>query len=276
MLARSPNIQPEQGELVWSKIPEFAMAYNGYSVVIPYVEHYLNKVMREVKDNHCADNPSLAGDLGVFIQQEAAHARTHVQFNKRMYEAGYEGLKPLVEQLVAELKEQREKRSLAFNTAYCAGFESIATYDSRYLFEECDEYFEGADPHGANLLLWHVAEEFEHRAVCHNAFAAVSGNYFMRIYGLLYAFWHVGGTFVRAEQLILEHHFKGMTEQERRRSSARSKSLFWRQLRYVAPRMLRIFLPGYNPARLKFPPRMKAALEFFQSADPISQRFRLV
>jgi uncharacterized protein len=275
MQARSPDIQPEQGELVWSKIPEFAMAYNGYSVVIPYVEHYLNKVMREVKDNHCADDPALASDLGVFIQQEAAHARTHMQFNKRMYDAGYEGLKPLVEQLVAELREQREKRSLAFNTAYCAGFESIATYDSRYLFEECDEYFEGADPHGANLLLWHVAEEFEHRAVCHNAFAAVSGNYFIRIYGLLYAFWHVGGTFMRAEQLILEHHFKNMTEEERRQSCARSKSLFWRQLRYVAPRMLRIFLPGYNPARLKLPPRMKAALEFFQSADPISQRFML-
>ena len=56
----------------------------------------------------------------------------------------------------------RAKRSLAFNVGYCGGFENAATFSSKYLLERCDSDFAGADPGGANLFLWHVAEEFEH------------------------------------------------------------------------------------------------------------------
>jgi uncharacterized protein len=272
MHPRNPGIQLDEGELIWSKIPEFSMAFNGYSVVIPYVEHYLNAVMNKTKSDHCHDNPKLAEELSVFIKQETFHSRYHMRFNQRMFDAGYEGLKELIEDVVAELKELRETRSLAFNLAYCTGFESIATFDAKYLWTECDEYFEGAEPTGANLLLWHVAEEFEHRAVCHDAFMQVSGNYFTRIYGLLYAFIHIGGFFMKAEHLILEHHQKDMTEQERKASKKRSKKIFWRQLRYVAPRMLRIFLPWYNPAQVKVPKRVANALSFFDNSGPINNR----
>lgn len=268
---RAPDIQPEEGPLIWSKIPEFSMAYNGYSVVIPYVEYYLNKVMNRVRQECCADKPELKGALTAFVRQEINHARYHVRYNQRMFDAVAE-LKPLIDQLVAELKLQRETKSLAFNAAYCAGFESIATFDSVYLHEQCDQYFAGADPHGANLLLWHVAEEFEHRTVCHDAFDAVSGNYFTRIHGLLYAFWHIGGTFMRAEDIVWKHYTRDLSAAEKKASSRLSKSLFWRQLRYVAPRMLRILLPWYNPAQVAVPPRIQAALEFYQAAGPIAQR----
>jgi predicted metal-dependent hydrolase len=275
MHVREPDISPQSGSLVWSKVPEFSLAYNGYSVVIPYVEYYLNAVMKRVRQQYAATNPGLGAELAVFIKQETNHSRYHIRFNQRMFDAGIEGLKPLVDRLVSDLKLQLQTKSLAFNVAYCAGFESIATYDSRYIYEQCDELFEGADPHGANLLLWHVAEEFEHRCVCHDAFRAVSGNYVTRIHGLFYAFWHVGGAFVRAEQLVLDHHIKDLPESERRESLRRSKSLFWRQLRYVAPRMLKILLPWYDPGRLRVPRRIQAALDLFRSGDPITQRIPL-
>lgn len=271
MHVRAPDIRPDEGPLVWSKIPEFSIAYNGYSVVIPYVEYYLNAIMNKVRAEHCSDDPALKELIGTFVKQEINHAQYHVRYNQRMFDLIPE-LKPLVDQVVADLKGQRETRSLAFNAAYCAGFESIATFDARYIHEECDAYFEGADPHGANLLLWHVAEEFEHRSVCHDVFHAVSGNYFTRIHGLLYAFWHIGGAFLRAEGIVLNHYLKDMPEEERTRTLCRSKSLFWRQLRYVAPRMLRILLPGYSPAKLPVPSRIQAALDYFRSTDPIRER----
>ena len=271
MYVRAPDIRPQEGPLMWSKTPEFCMAYNAYSVVIPYVEYYLNNIMNQVRKKHCADNPELAEALTTFVQQETNHARYHVRFNQLMFDAGIEGLKELVDALVADLKQFADKRSLAFNTGYCAGFESIATYDARYLFEQCDEYFEGAGQ-GANLLLWHVAEEFEHRAVCHDAFHAVSGRYFLRIYALFFAFWHVGGAFVRAEELVLKHYTKNLPEQEQRQVLRRSQSLFWRQIRYVAPRMLKILSPWYNPARLRVPRRIQTALDKFRTADPITAR----
>ena len=271
MHVRTPDIAPDQGAMIWSAIPEFALAYNGYSVVIPYVEYYLNNTMNQVRRDFGKNDPALDDDLRIFIRQEIHHSRYHNSFNKRMFDLEIDGLRELVERITADLRQQSETRSLAFNAAYCAGFESIATFDSKYLYERCDRFFEGADPHGANLLLWHVAEEFEHRAVCHNAFAAVSGNYFQRMHGLLYAFWHIGGAFLQAEKLVLEHYQKNLSAAERKTSTRRSKKLFWRQLRYVAPRMLRIFVPGYHPARVAVPHQIQRALDRFNSAEPIRE-----
>ncbi|HKT72130.1 MAG TPA: metal-dependent hydrolase [Steroidobacteraceae bacterium] len=269
MQVRTPDIGLGEGPLLWSKIPEFAIAYNGYSVVIPVVEHYLNSIMNRVRKEAGGIDPELADALEIFIDQETQHSKYHVRFNKRMFDEGIEGLKPLMDRMVADLRKQRETKSLAFNVAYCAGFESIATYDAIYIYTQCDRFLEGADPRGANLLLWHVAEEFEHRSVCHDAFQAVSGNYFRRVSTLLYAFWHVGGAFVQAEDLVLAHYRKRMSPEEVKASERISKRLFWRQLRYVAPRMLKILLPWYNPARLPTPQRMHRALQVLAGEAPI-------
>ena len=272
MYVRTPDIRPDEGPLIWSKVPEFALTYNGYSVVIPYVEYYLNSVIKQVRKDHCAGNPALAQELDVFIRQEATHAQYHARFNKRMFEQGIEGLKPVADRMVADLKSQRERRSLAFNVAYCVGFECIATFACIYIHEHCDEYFQGADPHGANLLLWHVAEEFEHRAVCHDAFRQISGNYFVRVGVLLYAFLHVWGAFKRSGDLILRDHTRGMPAAERRASRQRYRAIYWRQMLYVIPRMLKILVPFYHPARLRGSRRIEAALEAYRSADFLGDR----
>jgi predicted metal-dependent hydrolase len=269
MHIRTPDIGPDQGTMIWSKIPEFSLAYNGYSVVIPHVEYYLNNTMNQVRRDYGKTNPQLDDELKIFIRQEIHHSRYHNQFNKRMFDCGIEGLQELVNRVSDDLKKLSETRSFAFNVAYCAGFESIATFDSKYLYERCDQFFEDADPHGANLLLWHVAEEFEHRCVCHDAFVAVSGSYFVRMHGLLYAFWHIGGAFLQAEELVLKHYHKTLSKPEQRKSRHQSKALFWRQIRYVGPRMLRILVPGYHPRKVKVSARIQRALDEFRAAGPI-------
>src|SRR5215475_6596217 len=127
MYVRTPAIRPDEGPLVWSKVREFSIAYCGYSAVIPYVEYYLNSIMSQVRREYCADKPELKQALDTFIKQETWHSKYHARFNDRLFEEGIEGLKPLIDRMVSELKTQRETRSLAFNAAYCAGFESIAT-----------------------------------------------------------------------------------------------------------------------------------------------------
>ena len=270
MDVRAPDFPVDEGPLLWSRTPEFAMAYNAYSVVIPYVEYYLNSILNKVRSEACADKPALKEELGLFIKQEINHSRYHVRFNQRMFDEQIEGLKPLVERVTADLKKFRETRSLAFNVAYCAGFESIATFDALRLHTACDDLFAGGDPRSANLILWHVAEEFEHRATCHEAFAAVSGNYFLRIYGLVFAFIHVGSAFLESERLVFAHYLKQMTPEQRQRAQAQQQKLFRRQMLFLAPRMLQIFLPFYNPARVRMPERIRKALNFFGSKLPIA------
>jgi uncharacterized protein len=271
MQVRTPNIGLETGPLLWSSPPEFSMTYVGASTVIPYVEFFLNSVMKDIATNHCAAHPQLKSELAIFIKQETAHAKYHHQFNRRVFETIPE-LKAVADGMTADLKAMREKRSIAFCAAYCAGFETIATYDAKYLYEHCQEFFAGADPHGANLLLWHVAEEFEHRAVCLNAFAALSGNYLRRVIGALYAFWHVGGAFLRAEKVVQEHYRRNLSEGDRQVSQRRSKHLFRRHLRYLVPGILRVLVPGYDAAKVAVPDRIAAALKFFETVEPIHRQ----
>jgi predicted metal-dependent hydrolase len=268
-----PDIAPEDGPLIWSKVPEFALMYNGYSAVIPYVEYYLNGIMNRVRKEACADQPALAATLATFVEQETQHSQYHVRFNQRLFAEGIDGLQAHVDRLVGDVRTLRRTRPLAWNAAYCAGFESIATFAARYLHEACDAYFEGADPHGANLLLWHVAEEYEHRAVCHDACLVVSRNWFSRMWTLLYAFWHVGSALTIGGNLVVQHYQKGLPPAERKASERRARALFWRQVRYVAPRMLRIFLPWYHPAQLRDCARIDAALAYFGAPGPIRSRF---
>jgi uncharacterized protein len=273
LVARRPGIQAESGPLVWSKVPEFSMAYVGSSAVIPYVEFYLNKTMRRVMSEHCANDPRLKADLETFIDQETQHAKYHHRFNKRLF-TEIPALKALTAELAETLEAMFKTRSLAFNAGYCEGFECIATYDAIYLHENCDEYFEGADPDGANLILWHVTEEFEHRAVCHDAFKKVTRNYFMRVWMTLYTAIHLTKFFNRAQSIVHEHFTKNLSAQEKEESKRRMKRLARRRVFFLLPRVWRVLLPGYSPDELSIPPRIRSAMEFFKNEQPITEVFR--
>lgn len=275
LTVRKPDIWAERSPLVWSRVPEFALFWNGCSAVIPYVEHYLNNVINEVRGEIGERDPALKAELDAFIRQEANHAQYHVKFNKLLEDAGIDALKAHIDKVVEELRVQRSKRSLAFNLAYCAGFENTATFTARYLLERCDAYFEGAEPMAANLILWHVAEEFEHRAVCHDALAAVSGSYIMRIAGFAWSFWHINRSFNAAAAIIMAKYRESMSPAEIRASKRRHRQLMWRQFRYQLPRMLRLLRPGFDPARLHVPPRVVRALDFFKAQGPIAENFSM-
>lgn len=276
MLSRRPDIDLPATPRVWTRIPEFSLYNDGSSVCVPYYEHYLNNVAKEVRDSHCDDRPDLKEMLDVFIRQESTHARYHAAFNQRMMGNGNPELQAIVDELVADLRRLRKKRSLAFNMAFCAGFENTATFSSIYLFQHCNDLFEGADPGGANLFLWHVAEEFEHRSVCHEAFRAISGNYFIRVAGLAFSFWHVGRSFNRAAAVVMRQWRETVPPEERRASIRRHKRLARRQMLFILPRLLFLLRPGFDPARLKVPAKIRAALDYFAGQGPITEHFNRV
>lgn len=269
LTARTPSINLEKAEIIWSRIPEFALFFNASGAAIPNVEHFLNNVINEVRGVVAASDPGLAQELELFIRQETNHTIYHNAFNKRMFAAGFAGLKPVLRQIAEELRELRKTKSLAFCAAYCAGFENAATFSAQYLIDGCEDLFEGAEPNGANLILWHVAEEFEHRSVCHDAFHAVSGSYFLRIWGLLYAFWHINCSFARCRKVILTQFRHGMTEGERKRSEKRHRKVLLRQAIYMLPRVLLLFNPSFHPSKLKVSRRVERALEMFSRTSPI-------
>ncbi|HUD31353.1 MAG TPA: metal-dependent hydrolase [Novosphingobium sp.] len=273
MEVRKPDIVLEDAVVVWSRTPEVALFFNAMSAVIPYVEHYLNNVVNEVRTTHTEADPALRITLDEFIRQETEHSKLHARFNKHLFDAGYGELKPLLRQISSELQSIRSRHSLAFNAAYCAGFENSATFSAAYLLGPGLHLFKGADPAGANLILWHVAEEFEHRAVCHEAFHAVSGSYFLRLWGLAYAFVHVNYSFKRAGDVIFRIHRQGMSRSEVRASKRRFRRFLLGQLGYMVPRMLQLLHPRFDPARLAVPATIHAALDHFGQEGPLSGNY---
>ncbi len=269
LVARTPSLDIDKADIVWSRIPEFALFFNATGAAIPNVEHFLNNVINEIRQLVKVSDPALASELVLFIEQESNHTAYHNRFNKRMFEGGYADLKPVLRQIARELHELRKNQSLAFCAAYCAGFENAATFSAQYLLEGCEDLFEGAEPNGANLTLWHVAEEFEHRAVCHDAFHAVSGSYFLRIWGLAYAFWHINHSFARCRKVILEVYRKDMNTAERKASERRHRKILLRQAVHMLPRVLSLFSPYFHPSRIKPTARVVQALELFVGAKPV-------
>ena len=273
LTVRKPDIARSDADVNWSPVPEFAHILNGASVVIPYVENYLNNVMNEVRRDCCESDPALAEEISLFIRQEAMHSRYHAAFNKLMFDTGYDGLQSVIDRTVADLQRQRVRRSLAFNVAYCAGFETTATFSACYLLEHCDAMFKGGDAYGANLLQWHVAEEFEHRTTCHRALHAVRGGYLLRIAGFLYSFWHINVLFSSAAAVILDTYRAQMTPAQVKASRRAVNRIKRRQLFHMLPGLARLVLPGYDPADIAVPEKMRQALDFFGSRKPIMASF---
>lgn len=270
---RKPVFDLPATPLIWSRVPEFSIYSNGSSICIPYYEHYLNNVAKAVRDEHTGDRPKLREQLDDFIRQEATHARYHNEFNRRILGTGNLELEMIIAELIASLQRMRKERSLAYNMAFCAGFENTATFSAIYLFQHCDDLFEGADPNGANLFLWHVAEEFEHRSVCHDAFMAASGNYFTRIAALAHSFRHIGSFFDRAAAVLLRQYQAGLSEAERTESQKRHRQLMRRQMAFVLPRLRHLLSPRFHPSRLAVPPKIAEALEHFAGRELITSHY---
>ncbi len=70
MILRKPKLPTDTGDIIWSRVPEFALYWNGASAVIPYVEFYLNNVMHEVRAVVVDVNPALADELSQFIAKD--------------------------------------------------------------------------------------------------------------------------------------------------------------------------------------------------------------
>jgi predicted metal-dependent hydrolase len=260
MIPRNMRIDFTGVELHWSKSnPAYATATNGGSVGATAFEPYLNRVMAWARDTLGGKNPALHRDINLFIAQEGHHYRVHRAFNKVLYET-YPRVKEFEDELAEALRVQFETRSLEYNLAYCVGFENFACYVSKFIFARALPDFAGANNRMATLWLWHMAEEFEHRAACSDALRAITRNYFVRIRGFLVFLRQVLAWQTRLVDYVLEVDRATMTPEERAASIRLKKRNDRAFARYAFPRMIQIFLPFYDPRGQKAPQALHDAL----------------
>lgn len=238
-----PGVPP-----VWNPTQrEWSHMVNGASLAMPYLEPFLNHTLREASDQ--LDNADLAADVRGFIGQEAQHYTQHRRYNEMLKANGYPELAAVEATFAADYRALA-RRSLPWRLAYAAGFETMTAGITEWLLGDRDRLFRGADPTVTSLVLWHMVEETEHKTVAFDVFNAVSGNYLLRVLGLLHGSLHVGFMSRRAYVAMLKKD--GCWHDLR--SRLRLWSMVVRFLVRAGSAMVRALHPRHHPDQVEDPP----------------------
>lgn len=260
LVVRWPVFKFEEADIIWPENPEVSVEYNAMSTSAPIVEPWLNRVMVKCRKAISDDRPDLKKDIDDFVQQESNHYRMHEEYNAAVREAGFVVPEEWQDESHADYRALLKDKSINWLSSYCAGFENFTLFQARWLFETAPDFCREGNGI-SEVMMWHLAEEYEHRSVCHDVYANISGNYFLRIYGLIYSFFHLNGHLQRRIKYFLEQYREGMTPEERKASIKREKAFNRRYLKWALPRMFQIMIPFYDPGRAKAHPRLQHALK---------------
>lgn len=233
--------------------PEESCFFLAFSLLLPYLEPYLIRTMKEAKP--LVRDEKLLDDLAKFNAQEGQHFRQHAKFNQVIRSKGFPQLAGLEQALSDDYHRFSREKPLKFNLAYAEGFEAFTTATARFSFEQG---LDGMHPALRDLFTWHLVEEFEHRTVAFDVYDQVVGDYFYRLRVGLFAQWHMlrwcnrtARYLMRSTPALVERYGGAAGRRMRARRQLR---LFARNL---LPKVLPTYLPGYTPHAIRMPEGMQ-------------------
>ena len=248
MIVRRPEFNFEDSERIWLPAnPAFAYELNGGSLVLPYLEPYLIRVMRQAREALGDRLPSLRRDIDLFNGQEANHFKLHARYNQ-MLRARYDGIEELEAEIEADFARMLREESLEFNLGYSAGFETTGMITAQLYFGD-EASLEGADPATAGLWAWHLAEEYEHRCVAFEVFRAFGGTWRERIRMFFYQNRHLRSFGGRAARLMREQDERAGRLVLQPQAIRRMQRLGRRQALTGAWLLGRALLPWHDPRK---------------------------
>ena len=242
--------------------PEQSYLMIGLSLLLPYLEPYLIRTMKEAKKQ--IRDPQLIDDLERFSAQEGQHYRQHMLLNDSIRLQGFPKLAEFEKILDADYRRFSKTRSLRFNLAYAEGFEALTTASARFSFER------GVDPNMhpsvEALFQWHLIEELEHRTVAFDVYDHVCGGYAYRLVAGLYAQWHMGSFIRRVTRYMLEADPEAVERcggeaglrARRRKVGPELRKLF-------LPKLLKTYSPSYTPHDIPFDAELEVMAAQFSS-----------
>jgi uncharacterized protein len=257
--ARRPELDFSHAPARWiPDAPAYAYQLDGASTMLPYLEPYLIKVQKLARERlDPIRHADLIHDIDVFNHQEANHFRLHARYNETL-RRHYPGLEVFEAEIKADFDRFLREKSLAWNLAYCEGFECTGLVSAEFFFGPAEPFLRTADPGPRDLWAWHLAEEFEHRCVCHDVLHALHPGTLRRLRGYYDFLVHLQryGNRVAA-------HLKAV-DRERGTypigADAKDEAFDRVRNRFMLPRLARILSPFYDPSPRRTPPSLATAL----------------
>jgi predicted metal-dependent hydrolase len=244
--------------------PEESYLMIGLSLLLPYLEPYLIRTMKEAR-KHLRD-PDLVAELGKFSGQEGQHYKQHNLFNEscKAFGIAYPDLARLEAELDDDYRRFSGTKSLRWNLAYAEGFEALTTAFARTAFEEGSN--PNTHPAARDLFAWHLVEELEHRTVAFDVFDDACGSYRYRLAVGTWAQWHMGRWIARVTRHMLDSDARALEEYggvEGRK--ARRHELWRRAYRGLLPKLFRTYSPRYTPHEIEFTEEMRDISKMFSA-----------
>lgn len=199
---------------------------NGVNLLFPFGERFFVRSVRHYLEQlHAQGENELVAQIRGFFGQEGRHAREHERFFEILRSQGYE-----LDDFLARFEESFTRLEHmfppVFRLAATAAGEHFTALMAANAFRD-RAFFEHAHPIMRDLMLWHAAEEIEHKAVAFDVLTRVVPNpaarYAVRTFSMAVAsaflvYWWIEGTRTLAKQ-------DGITWKEFREDGERVQAL---------------------------------------------------
>ena len=232
---------------IWNPAqPELSHLLNAFQLALPYLEPYFIDAVKRASEK--LTDPRLKEDAQAFCAQEANHARQHRKYCEMLH-ARYPRLEEFEAAVRQSLLDSRKNDPLEWRLAYTAGYELITAQFASILFEKQDDWLKGADDQFASLMLWHAAEEIEHRHVAMDVLQAVNPSYGLRANGLFAALKKTYADMTPVATYMLRvDGYAGRLDSVLRRARLRAEIAT-----HLVPAASRYLMPGYHPSHEREP-----------------------
>ena len=193
-----PTITPRKPPLGFEDVPKHWFAglpvptqiSNGVNLLFPHGERFFVRSVYHFLDK--IEDPELRAAIKGFGGQEGRHARAHEDYFDTLRAHGYDidGFLAGYARIAERLEKWSTPELRLAATAAAEHFTAIMAEGAA-----TEMPFDLVDPAMRELLLWHAAEELEHKSVAYDVLQAVNPSYALRVFGMamstlmLSAFW---------------------------------------------------------------------------------------
>jgi uncharacterized protein len=173
---------------------------NGVNLLFPAGERFFVRSVHHYLDQ--IQDPVLRDQVKGFFGQEGRHAQAHERFFEVMESQGYKitDFLALYERIAYGVIEPVSTPALRL--AVTVALEHYTAIMAENVFR--DGLLDLAHPTMKRLLLWHAAEEIEHRAVAFDVLKEVAPSYPLRMAGLALATMMLGGFWIAATGMLMQ------------------------------------------------------------------------
>jgi uncharacterized protein len=270
---RKPHFDFTDAEVVWGPNAEAVIGLDAGSPIITPIEVFLLKVMRKAKDSlDPTTDAELIRDIDLFNRQEARHYKTHAAFNKVIRE-WCPAVAALEEAYEADMNTFLAEKPLRWLLGYCEGFEAVGGLSCVNWVDGFNQELTGTfEATYAEMMRWHLAEEYEHRTVAYRVYHRLFGQpeeeaYEFRIEMFQFALGHFGGYIDQVRQALLATYRESMTPEELQASMAREAEVVTHVRARMEAQVRPVFSPSYDPQTNPAPEHLREVLDAIPLED---------